>query len=172
MDTWSNAQVFRENALRKQEENNGSYNEVSLNESLLDKLFKVLSDFIKHASAEPRRKHHTGCVIQHSSLDKAIIQSPEPQHRLTNEDLPDSWDWRSINGTNYLSWTVNQVGFGLLLKPHTIYRNDIFILIMTSTSHNTVAPVGLRVHCQLLLTGSSSLTTRSMPIWHYHLRWC
>ena len=28
---------------------------------------------------------------------------------LSDAEVPDSWDWRDVNGTNYLSWTVNQV---------------------------------------------------------------
>ena len=31
------------------------------------------------------------------------------QETVRDEEVPDNWDWRNVNGTNYLSWTVNQV---------------------------------------------------------------
>ena len=34
--------------------------------------------------------------------------SPRPHEYLDVKDIPESFDWRDVNGTNYLSWTKNQ----------------------------------------------------------------
>ena len=39
---------------------------------------------------------------------KPLIASPLPQTYLAEDDLPESFDWRSVNGTNFLSMTRNQ----------------------------------------------------------------
>lgn len=36
------------------------------------------------------------------------VFSPLPHTLLSNEDLPSSWDWRNINGTNYVTKNLNQ----------------------------------------------------------------
>ena len=36
------------------------------------------------------------------------VVSPRPHEYLNVKDLPKSFDWGDINGTNYLSWTKNQ----------------------------------------------------------------
>jgi cathepsin X len=51
-----------------------------------------------------------GCRIAQSSFEKhgekpLPVQSWE---EITEDQLPDNWDWRNINGTNYLSWNKNQ----------------------------------------------------------------
>lgn len=36
------------------------------------------------------------------------VTGPKPQDYLDLKDLPENWDWRNINNTNWLSWTRNQ----------------------------------------------------------------
>lgn len=36
-----------------------------------------------------------------------LITSPQPFEYLNLKDLPAGWDWRNINGRNYMSWSVN-----------------------------------------------------------------
>ncbi|KRW99272.1 hypothetical protein PPERSA_08398 [Pseudocohnilembus persalinus] len=37
-----------------------------------------------------------------------VIKSPQPSQYIDGENLPKSWDWRSVDGINYMSYNVNQ----------------------------------------------------------------
>lgn len=39
---------------------------------------------------------------------KEHVTSPRPHEYLDVSALPENWDWRNINGVNYLSWSRNQ----------------------------------------------------------------
>jgi len=39
---------------------------------------------------------------------KEHVVLPRPHEYLNIKDLPAAWDWRSVNGTNWLSWARNQ----------------------------------------------------------------
>lgn len=39
---------------------------------------------------------------------KEVVVSPKPEDYVLNSEIPVNWDWRNINGTNWLSWTKNQ----------------------------------------------------------------
>ena len=37
-----------------------------------------------------------------------LVKSPRPEEVLDMDNMPTTWDWRNMNGVNYLSWTRNQ----------------------------------------------------------------
>ena len=49
------------------------------------------------------------CLLPNATYRRGpLIKSPQPKLILSKNMLPKTWDWRDINGTNFLSWTVNQ----------------------------------------------------------------
>eukprot|EP01132_Coremiostelium_polycephalum_P004608 gene4608-5757_t len=49
-----------------------------------------------------------GCYKKRSTPLKERITSPQPKDYIKLEDLPESFDWRNVNGVNYLTWSRNQ----------------------------------------------------------------
>lgn len=47
------------------------------------------------------------CAVLNKNIPQ-LITSPQPFEYLASGDLPTHWDWRNVNGVNYLSWNVNQ----------------------------------------------------------------
>lgn len=47
--------------------------------------------------------------VQRPANYEPLIKSPLPHTYLNAQQLPKNWDWRSVNGTNFLSTTRNQV---------------------------------------------------------------
>jgi cathepsin X len=46
--------------------------------------------------------------IEHGLLSRDDWQTPRPQDYLEVGDLPDNWDWRNVNGTNFCTRNINQ----------------------------------------------------------------
>lgn len=54
---------------------------------------------------KPVRK---SCYTPRTDYAQSLITSPEPKDYLGEGDVPDAWDWRDVNGTNFLTWSRNQ----------------------------------------------------------------
>jgi cathepsin X len=48
------------------------------------------------------------CRRESPKLIPEDVTTPRPHEYLNLKDLPESWDWRNVNGINYLSWSKNQ----------------------------------------------------------------
>jgi len=91
VDTWTN----KETHVTTEEEKNDPRNNVTNGQFSTES-----KDFLKSES---------GCLKKNKDVVRSIPHSTENAlEGLDVEDLPANWDWRNINGTNFLSWTKNQ----------------------------------------------------------------
>ena len=102
-NTWSNPDKYRydEDGHDREDE---LTNEISLNPTFVDRLYKVVSDFVAHAKKAKRPSPKVerpsafvrkGCYIKEHGLGiKPIIKSPMPQDYVPDYQLPSNWDWR------------------------------------------------------------------------------
>lgn len=82
--------------------------EIPATQKIRNAFLELTKDFLTYSSIGFQH-HHQGCVVPNATYRNGPkITSPEPKFTLLSESLPKSWDWRNINGINYLSWTINQ----------------------------------------------------------------
>jgi len=102
-DTWS----------KKAEVLPSYVNEITPTEPLTHKLFKLVLDIIqkKKQAENDNQLKQRGCSFRSKDwhLQPGHVLSAKPEDTLNDDEVPDEWDWRDVNGTNFLSWTVNQV---------------------------------------------------------------
>lgn len=53
-----------------------------------------------------KQPKYSGCEVKKSN--KQLIKTPQPHTYLSAKELPKAWDWRNVNGKNYLSYSRNQ----------------------------------------------------------------
>merc|ERR1712106_204572 len=100
-DTWSN--VDFKTGRRKSEKA----------DSLAESFWYLLQKVMKKHKAEAK-KNGVSKQIGNCRVSKTLyknghrVKTTPPAHSVTDDSLPDSWDWRNVSGRNYLSWTVNQ----------------------------------------------------------------
>jgi len=74
---------------------------------------KVKAEFIVDKQAEPKRMGFTDpgqpCRSEKATFEKGgRVTEPLPHTYLKPEDVPDSLDWRNLNGTDFTTWNKNQ----------------------------------------------------------------
>jgi len=77
------------------------------------KLWALALSFMTHLTDSSRRNVVKSRTQPCSVLNKGYTNGPliktiQPKDYIQTSKLPKSWDWRNIDGINYLSWTVNQ----------------------------------------------------------------
>lgn len=77
-------------------------------ESKSEYIPKTFNVEVEDISVETFRIKDTGCDIHDPETYGEHITGPLPQDYIKDEELPDAWDWRNIDGVNYMSWSVNQ----------------------------------------------------------------
>jgi hypothetical protein len=60
-------------------------------------------------SSSEKLKRHNEFVILEGHQVRDNYQSPLPYTYIKKEDLPDNFDWRSVDGVSYTTHSLNQV---------------------------------------------------------------
>merc|ERR1711936_891623 len=76
------------------------------------KLWALVLNFMTHLTDSNRNVIKTSTqpcsVLNNGYTNGPLIKTIQPKDYIQTIQLPKSWDWRNINGINFLSWTVNQ----------------------------------------------------------------
>lgn len=106
-DTWSNNDGLEKRPRRER----------LPKEVFKSKLLTILFNFVDKMAENRRNARPRGhasyrksspCVLSKGFTNGPLIKSPEPKNYVRSFELPKSWDWRNVEGINYLSWNVNQ----------------------------------------------------------------
>ena len=77
------------------------------NKNLVETFWQFTKDLLTYGGIG--REKIKGCVAPNSTYRRGpLIKTRQPKLYLLSHSLPKTWDWRDIDGVNYLSWTVNQ----------------------------------------------------------------
>jgi len=107
-DTWSDVN-FPPNQQNQKSSNDIPDIKSSKADELAETVWHLIQKMIKNMKIQKLRGDRKTCVLKDNKfLRGPRVSSPTPQDTIQSEELPESWDWRNVNGKNYLSWTVNQ----------------------------------------------------------------
>lgn len=57
---------------------------------------------------EPKDTSSGACRLPVKFENGPLVTSPLPHETIDVADLPKSWDWRDVDGKNYITWDKNQ----------------------------------------------------------------
>jgi len=67
------------------------------------------SSLLIESESEPKSsKKHNEYVVLEGHTEKENYHSPLPHTYIREEDLPDNWDWRNVDGESYTTHSLNQ----------------------------------------------------------------
>lgn len=76
---------------------------------IMELLYKFLDQATYFTQNGSVKRKTSGCVVlNHGFTNGPLILGAQPKDYMPTARLPKSWDWRNVDGINYLSWTVNQ----------------------------------------------------------------
>jgi hypothetical protein len=98
-------------------------------------------------AAQPQLVAAIGGYIKYEGPVEHVVTSPLPHEYLSESDLPEAWDWRNVNGTNYAGRVLNQknphVCGSCWAQAATGAVTDRFIIATQGKFQSTLAPQNL-----------------------------
>lgn len=68
----------------------------------------VVAALLAASAAEAGKLHPHSCFKRQAARPQPVIKSPMPHETMRVEDLPSDFDWKNVDGKNYLSMSRNQ----------------------------------------------------------------